>query len=78
MTTYLYGTRVRSVSEGPLGVLDPDAARPAFLDDVEVQPGDEGTVIVSPSQMPDGWILVDFDNKGRAPVHPNMVEAIEA
>jgi hypothetical protein len=74
MTTFQYGTRVRSVSEGPLGVLDPDAMRPAFQEDVYVLPGDTGTVIASNETMPEGWLLVDFDGKGRAPVHPNMVE----
>jgi hypothetical protein len=68
-----YGTRVRSISEGPLGVLDPDAARPAFLEDVDVQPGDVGTVVVG-ENMPEGWLLVDFDGKGHAPVHPSMIE----
>jgi len=74
MSEYPYGTKVRSVSEGPLGVLDPDAARVAFLDDVWINKGDEGEVIVADGQMPDGWLLVEFSGKGRAPVHPAMIE----
>ena len=74
--TLSYGTRVKSTSEGPLGVLDPDASRPAFLADIEIDAGDEGTVVASAEEMPDGWILVDFDGKGRSPVHPAMIEKI--
>lgn len=69
-----YGTRVRSISKGPLGVLDPDAARVAFLDGVDVQPGDVGEVVAPEGNMPDGWLLVSFDGKGVAPVHPSMIE----
>ncbi len=76
MSDYPYGTRVRSVSEGPLGVIDPDAARVAFLDDVWINAGDEGEVIASGESMPDGWLLVRFDGKGNAPVHPGMIERV--
>lgn len=70
-----YGTRVRSVSKGPLGVLDPDDSR-RFLSDVFVNPGDVGSVVAAAEQLPDGWLLVDFDGTGVAPIHPSMVEPI--
>lgn len=70
--TYKLGDRVRSTSDA-LGVLDPDSPRTVFLADVTVPTGHGGEIVAPSGSMPDGWLLVSFDELGLAPVHPSMI-----
>lgn len=75
------GDAVRITADA-IGVLDPDATRPAFLNDVILERGDEGRYVGPAPDMEDAedWHLVSVERDGKtynAPVHSSMFEVVD-
>lgn len=71
-TAYEPGTKVRFTA-GPLGLIRLDS--PYKFVPETVSEGDEGEIVTSEDQMPEGWLLVRVGDDLYCPVHPGMVEA---